>query len=207
MQFCDRLLEIPITVVLIIGGYQFYFWCQRQTFYAPRYLPMAWDARIGFDPRWVWVYSGLYYPMILLAALAQPSWADYARTVGGFLFLLAGQMVFFLRFPVAIPLAWRENPTVAQARAAHPRSMRFLDTVWHYDKLRNSMPSMHVSVATMVDLTISARWPWFGLGGWLFPALIGVSAIKTKQHYLLDVPAGAVMGVAAYATWSLMWPS
>jgi hypothetical protein len=31
---------------------------------------------IYFDPRWVWIYSGLYYPMILLAALVR---ADVAR--------------------------------------------------------------------------------------------------------------------------------
>lgn len=201
MTLFDRAIELAITVVLIIGGYQFYFWCQRQTFYEPRYLTTAWDAKINFDPRWVWVYSGLYYPMILLAALAQGSWADYARTVGGFLFLLACQMFFFLRFPVAIPAEWRMSEAVAASREVFPRSMRFLDTVWRYDKLRNSMPSMHVSVATMVDLTISASWPWFAWVGWLFPVLIGASALKTKQHYVVDVLPGAAMGAAAFLVW------
>jgi membrane-associated phospholipid phosphatase len=201
MTSFDRGLEVVITIVLIVGGYQFYFWAQRQTFYEPRYLPTKLDSKITFDPRWVWVYSGLYYPMILLAALAQYSWAAYARTVGGFLFLLACQMFFFLRFPVAIPIGWRSNDAVETARLQHPRSMKFMDTVWYYDKLRNSMPSMHVSIATMVDLTISASWPWFAWVGWLFPVLIGASAIKTKQHYLLDVPAGAIMGIAAFECW------
>lgn len=201
MTLFDRALELAMTVVLIIGGYQFYFWCQRQTFYAPRYLTTPWDAKISFDPRWVWVYSGLYYPMILLAAFAQASWSDYARVVGGFLFLLACQMFFFLRFPVAIPAEWRYTEAVRASRFSHPRSMRFLDTVWHYDKLRNSMPSMHVSVATMVDLTISASWPWFAWVGWLFPVLIGASALKTKQHYVVDVVPGAAMGAIAFFVW------
>lgn len=204
MTIFDRGLELAMTVVLIIGGYQFYFWCQRQSFYAPRYLVTALDSRIAFDPRWVWVYSGLYYPMILLAALSQASWGDYARTVGGFLFLLACQMFFFLRFPVAIPADWRDAPAVHASRSRFPKSMRFLDTVWHYDKLRNSMPSMHVSVATMVDLTISANWPWFAWVGWLFPVLIGASALKTKQHYVVDVLPGAAMGAVAFFVWRAM---
>ncbi|MET3995864.1 membrane-associated phospholipid phosphatase [Bradyrhizobium sp. S3.9.2] len=197
----DRTLEIFITVVLIVGGYQFYFWAQRQTFFRPRYLVTRWDAIIDFDPRWVWVYSGLYYPMIVLAALSQPNWRSYAVTVGGFLFLLAGQLYFFLVHPVAIPEAWRDHARATPTAADHPRSMRFLEVVWSYDKLRNSMPSMHVSVATMVDLTISNSWPLFAYVGWLFPVLIGTSALKTKQHYCLDVVPGAVMGAAAFYIW------
>jgi membrane-associated phospholipid phosphatase len=213
MNLFDRLLEIPLTIVLIIGGYQFYFWCQRQTFYEARYLETSWDRRVVFDPRWVWIYSGLYYPMIVLAAMSQPDWPTYAATVGGFLFLLAVQMYFFIFHPVAIPKSWREtvrarfddaypiNVPIDIARKEYPRSMRFLDLVWSYDKLRNSMPSMHVSVATMVDLTISQHWPAFLYVGWLFPVLIGVSAIRTKQHYLADVIPGALVGYAAFTFW------
>ncbi|MET4240272.1 phosphatase PAP2 family protein [Bradyrhizobium sp. RT10b] len=201
MTLFDRGLEIFITVVLIIGGYQFYFWAQRQAFFRPRYLVTRWDAIIGFDPRWVWVYSGLYYPMIVLAALAQSDWRAYAVTVGGFLFLLAAQLYFFLVHPVAIPEEWRDDARAAPLAIACPRSMRFLEVVWSYDKLRNSMPSMHVSVATMVDLTISHSWPGFAFVGWLFPVLIGASALKTKQHYCVDVVPGAVMGAVAFYAW------
>jgi membrane-associated phospholipid phosphatase len=197
----DRLLELLITPVLIIGGYQFYFWAQRQRFFPAKTLETPMDDWVTFDARWVWVYSGLYYPMILLVALAQPSWHDYAWTCGGFLFLLACQMYFFLFHPVEIPREWRYTLDVESARLWSPRSMAFLDLVWSYDKLRNSMPSMHVSVATMVDLCISHRWPSFAYVGWLFPVLIGASALKTKQHYVVDVVPGAVMGAAAYFAW------
>lgn len=36
MLWSDRILEAALTIVLIIGGYQFYFWAQRQTFYEAR---------------------------------------------------------------------------------------------------------------------------------------------------------------------------
>ena len=59
MEIFDRLLEIAITIVLIIGGYQFYFWAQRQGLFEARFLETRFDSMISYDPRWVWVYSGL----------------------------------------------------------------------------------------------------------------------------------------------------
>jgi membrane-associated phospholipid phosphatase len=204
MNLFDRLLEIPLTIVLIIGGYQFYFWAQRQDFYKPRFLETRFDDLVYFDSRWVWIYCVLYYPMIVLVAFAQPTWRDYAITSGGFLFLLACQMYFFLRHPVAIPTVWRYSLQVTESRKKHPRSMRLMDLVWSYDKFRNSMPSMHVSVATMVDLQISAQWTWFSWVGWIFPVLIGMSALKTKQHYVVDVVPGAIMGLIAFYAWNYL---
>jgi membrane-associated phospholipid phosphatase len=201
MILTDRILELFITVVLIVGGYQFYFWAQRQTFRDARYFETALDELIRFNPRWVWIYSGLYYPMILLAALSVPSWQAYAYTVGCFLTLLAIQVTFFVLWPVAIPASWRSAAAVGDARATYPHSMRMLDLVWSYDKLRNSLPSMHVSVAMMVDLTIGSNWPVAGYVGLLFPFLIAASALKTKQHYVVDVIPGAILGVLVFVGW------
>jgi hypothetical protein len=207
MDLFDRLLEIPITVVLIIGGYQFYFWCQRQSFYEARYLPMRLDARIAFDPRWVWVYSGLYYPMIVLAALAQPSWPDYARTVGGFLFCWPS------RWRSSCAFRWRSRWTGARAnvmaaRTRHPA----LDAV-HGRGLALRQAAQCDAVDARLGRhdggpdALGAAGRGLRWIGWLFPALIGISAIKTKQHYLLDIPAGAAMGAAAFFAWTHVWPS
>lgn len=201
MDLFDRFLELFITVVLIIGGYQFYFWAQRQTFFDARYFETSWDEKITFDPRWVWIYSGLYYPMILLAALSVPTWQAFAHCVGCFLTLLAIQVTFFVLWPVAIPAEWRSCFDVRRAAYRHPKSMKMLNLVWSYDKLRNSLPSMHVSVATMVDLTIWQNWPVAGYVGGLFPLLIAASALKTKQHYVVDVVPGALLGAAIFFAW------
>jgi membrane-associated phospholipid phosphatase len=191
-----RFIEMLMTVVLIVGGYQFYFWAQRRTTPPARYFETRFDAMIDFDPRWVWIYSGLYYPMILLAALSLPTWAAYSYAVGCFLSLLIVQVLFFITFPVAIPAHWRAVP-----RDKHPLSMKMLDMVWSFDKLRNSLPSMHVSVAMMVDLTIWQNWPLAGYVGGLFPLLIAISALKTKQHYVVDVIPGAILGASIFFVW------
>jgi membrane-associated phospholipid phosphatase len=198
MHLLDRIIEIAMTVVLIIGGYQFYFAAQRCRWRPARLLETRFDGWIKYDPRWVWVYSGLYYPMILLAALALPTWREFALAVGCYLALLVVQLAFFLFVPVEIPVSWR---SVWCAPWEGTVSQRFLDVVWSYDKLRNSMPSMHVSVATMTDLMIWREWPAAGQIGLLFPALIAISALKTKQHYVVDVVPGAVLGVAVYFAW------
>lgn len=197
MTLLERGIEAAITVVLIFGGYSWYFWAQRRRWFAARTLETRFDGMIGYDPRWVWVYSGLYYPMIVLAAFAVPTWRDFALAVGGFLALLVVQMAFFLFLPVEIPATWREQ----RAAWAGSWSQSFLDLVWSFDKLRNSMPSMHVSVATMVDLTIWREWPSIGAVGMLFPALIAISALKTKQHYVVDVVPGAALGALVFFAW------
>jgi membrane-associated phospholipid phosphatase len=194
----DRAIEVAMTVVLIVGGYQFYFWAQRRRWFRARRLETRFDAMIAYDPRWVWVYSGLYYPMIVLAALSIPTWQDYARAVGCYLALLAVQVAFFLVLPVEIPAGWR---TRWRAPWEGTWSQRFLDLVWSFDRLRNSMPSMHVSVATVTDLVIWREWPAAGVAGIAFPLLIAVSALKTKQHYVVDVVPGAVLGAAVFWAW------
>ncbi|MBP6918437.1 MAG: phosphatase PAP2 family protein [Legionellaceae bacterium] len=124
--------------------------------------------------------------------------------MGGFLFLLMMQTYFFLRHPVAAPAVWRENARKSSISRKFPRSMRFVELVWSFDNARNSMPSMHVSVATMVDLTISQAYPNFIFVGWLFPVLIGTSALKIKQHYVVDLVPGAIIGAIAFYIWHWM---
>jgi len=201
MPLFDRVLEVFVTVVLIVGGYQFYFWAQRRRWVEARTLETRFDSMIEYDPRWVWVYSGLYYPMIVLAAMSVPTWRDYALAVGCYLALLAVQMAFFLFAPVEIPAEWRVR---ARATWEGTWSQWFIDVVWSFDKLRNSMPSMHVSVATVTDLTIWREWPTVGHVGALFPLLIAVSALKTKQHYVVDVVPGAALGVLVFFGWQTL---
>lgn len=203
MGLADRVIELAMTIVLIIGGYQFYFWSQRQKFRQSRTLITRLDSWFTYDARWVWVYSGLYYPMILMAALAVPGWREFAFVVGCYLTLLFVQVQFFLWWPTEVPEQWRKDARAGWVAKHGPytRSQQFMDFVWSYDKMRNGCPSMHVSMAMMTDLTISAYWPSAAYWGWLFPVLIAASAIKTKQHFVADVIPGAVCGALVFYGW------
>jgi membrane-associated phospholipid phosphatase len=54
---------------------------------------------------------------------------------------------------------------------------------------------MHTSVAMLTALYLQ---PHFGAWAFSFPALIALSCLFTKQHYLVDLPAGAALGWVAY---------
>lgn len=185
MNATDYIIQLTLSVFLIVGAYQFYFWCQRHPLTEPRRLKLALDDRIPYRPRWVWIYSFLYYPVILYVNLIVGSPAQFTRVAISYILLLLLQMAFFVGFPVATPASWR------RADSGRSFSERFLALVQRFDSCANCFPSMHVSVATLTALHL---YPRAGVWALLFPALIGISTLFTKQHYVVDVPAGAALG-------------
>ena len=185
MRTTDLIFQLCMSVVLIIGVYQFYFWCQRNHLTQPRQLRLPLDDAIPFVPRWVWIYSCLYYPVIVYINFVTESPRHFLHLAMSYIVLLLFQMAFFVVFPVATPAEWRMR------NAGRGRSERFLAFVQSFDAPSNSFPSMHTSVAMLTALHLAPQ-----LGGWAycFPALIALSCLFTKQHYLLDLPAGAALG-------------
>ncbi len=194
MTLVDYVINLILSVFLIIGVYQFYFWCQRNPLTAPRELGLTVDEWIPYRPAWVWVYTLLYYPAILYTNWIVGSPREFTHMVVSYLVLLALQMGFFLAFPVVTPAAWR----VGNARRTW--SERFLALVYKFDARSNSFPSMHTSVATLTALHL---YPTLGAWALSFPALIGASCLFTKQHYVVDIPAGAALGWTAYEVFRL----
>ena len=189
MPAIDYVIHLVLSVILIIGGYQFYFWCQRNGRAAPRELKLALDERLPYWPSWVWIYSFLYYPLILYVNLVTRSAREFTHVATSYFVLLSVQMAFFLAFPVATPEHWRrynQRRTLAE---------RFLALVQKFDARSNSFPSMHVSVAMLTALHLA---PHTGPAAFAFPVLIALSCIFTKQHYVIDLPAGALLGWGTY---------
>jgi membrane-associated phospholipid phosphatase len=105
-------------------------------------------------------------------------------------------MCFFTLFPVATPLAWR---TCNQSRG---RSERFLAYIQSLDARSNSFPSMHTSVATLTSLhLVNTVGPLI----FLFPVLIALSCLFTKQHYFVDLPAGALLGLFVFQVFKFLY--
>lgn len=185
MKPSDYIIHLTISIFLIVGVYQFYFWCQRHHLTEPKRLNLPLDDRIPYWPSWVWIYSFLYYPLILYTNLIVQSPGHFTHLAISYLLLLGFQMPFFLLFPVATPEGWRK------CNGHRSYSERFLAFVQGFDASSNSFPSMHTSVATLTALHL---YPSLGVSSWSFPVLIGLSCLFTKQHYLVDLPAGAALG-------------
>ncbi len=79
MAFTDYVVHLILSVFLIIGVYQFYFWCQRNVIGRPRDLSLGIDEFIPYWPSWVWIYSFLYYPMILYINLVIESPREFTH--------------------------------------------------------------------------------------------------------------------------------
>lgn len=194
MDTADYVIDLILTVFLIIGVYQFYFWCQRKA-RAPRDLHLPIDDLIPYWPSWVWVYSFLYYPAILYVNWVTDSHRQFSYIVMSYLVLLGLQMMFFLIFPVSTPEAWRTWNTRSNV------SERFLAFVQRFDARSNSFPSMHTSVAMLTAFHLQSH---LGIQVFAFPILIGLSCLFTKQHYVIDIPAGALLGWFAHRLFSFL---
>jgi len=194
MTIADHVVHLVLGVILIIGGYQFYFWCQRNPLGPVRELRLPLDDRIPYWPAWVWIYSFLYYPAILYTNWVVESSRQFVYLAVSFLGLLVMQMAFFVLFPVATPESWRA------INGRQTWSERFLAFVQRLDARSNSFPSMHTSVAMLTALYLQ---PHLGTWAFLFPVLIALSCLFTKQHYVVDLPAGAALGWLAYRVFAI----
>lgn len=185
MKITDYAVHLVLSVFLIVGVYQFYFWCQRNYVASPRELKLRVDEWIPYWPSWVWIYSCIYYPLILYLNFVLESSRQFTHVAMSYMLLLGLQMAFFVLFPVATPEHWRA------INRRHTLSERFLAFVQRFDARSNSFPSMHTSVAMLTALHLV---PHLGALAFAFPVLIALSCLFTKQHYVIDLPAGALLG-------------
>jgi membrane-associated phospholipid phosphatase len=195
MRLIDYAINLVLSVFLIVGVYQFYFWCQRNPVSAPRQLKLRIDDWIPYWPSWVWIYSCIYYPLILYLNVVVESQRQFTHMAMSYVLLLGLQMVFFLLFPVTTPERWRAY------NLRRTLSEQFLALVQRFDARSNSFPSMHMSVATLTALHLQ---PHLGTLAFAFPALIAPSCLFTKQHYVLDLPGGALLGWVAFRAYAAL---
>lgn len=178
-----------------------YFTLQRLTLFPARTLPLsAIDRAIDFDPRWVWAYQSVYLLLTIVPWLITTRLELY-RYARGFVQLSAVGFAFFLLLPVRGP-----RPDVEAA------DFMFRILQW-YDRPLNCFPSLHVGLAAysvLVATSVSrgcmkavARWSLVSLAG-LWTAAIAYAALATKQHYAIDLPAGALLAcVCHWYTWHM----
>lgn len=195
MKLIDYGINLVLSVILIVGVYQFYFWCQRNYLAAPREMKLRVDEWIPYWPSWVWIYSCIYYPLILYLNFVLESSRQFTYVAMSYVLLLGLQMAFFVLFPVATPEHWRAY------NRRRTLSERFLAFVQRFDARSNSFPSMHTSVAMLTALHLL---PHLGVLAFAFPVLIALSCLFTKQHYVIDLPAGALLGWTTFHAYGIL---
>ena len=152
------------------------------------------DDWISFQPGAFWAYVSLWF-YVGIAPAFLPSLRALLGYGAWISALCASGLLCFYLWPTAVPSqAHQLDPAVADH--AGFAMMRGLDAAG------NACPSLHVATAMFSAcwihrLLAAARAPaWLGLinAGWF--VLIAWSTVAVRQHVVLDVVAGAALGMA-----------
>lgn len=202
MRWRERMAaEVPAKVAvwlgLAVGICVPYFALQRVDAFARQSVPVTpIDRWVAFEPAWIGAYVSLalLVPLAPLLAARRDELARYAR---GLALLCAVCFAIFLVFPVLGP-----RPDAAPTGGLYA-------WIVSVDRPANSMPSLHAGL-TVYSLLFAGRVLRGGAhrtpplavraAGLGWGALILFSTLATKQHWLVDLPAGALVAWAAHAS-------
>lgn len=182
------LRKLLLTVVLNLGFWASYAWLGRHAVFQPWTPPLTWfDRTIPFQPQpWGWIYLSQFLFTGGLPWLVDTKEGLRRYSVGLVVMSLTSFAVF-LFFPVASP------------RPAAPEVSVAMAVILGYDGPWNAFPSLHAGFLIYMGRLV---WRMFGREAPLMLGVIAVSwggailyaTIATRQHYALDLVAGALIG-------------
>jgi membrane-associated phospholipid phosphatase len=153
----------------------------------------GWIPRLGIDdwvPLWpIWVFPYLLtLPGLLLAGISGArSMSD--RTFLQFAATIAVAMLMCYACFAIIP-SYVERPELAGSEYA----TALLRSLYAQDRPNNAFPSLHIAL-TVGWCFIWCNWRPSLTGLWVFITIvICLSTLLTRQHYVLDVAGGALVG-------------
>ncbi|MDO8249664.1 MAG: phosphatase PAP2 family protein [Rhodoferax sp.] len=176
----------PLFIALFFGAYLYLL---KSPVYPITVMPVTvLDQFIGFQPRAIWLYVSLWVYVSLPPALlgTRRELFDYAAAMAAA--CLMGLLIFYF-WPTAVPAAQVDW-------ALHP-GMDFLKSM---DAGGNAFPSLHVATAAFSAVWFNFILSRFGaprsvLGlNWAWCAGIVYSTVAIRQHVVVDVIAGLVLG-------------
>jgi membrane-associated phospholipid phosphatase len=183
----EKLVVSVLLQLLVAGGFVAVERMTRNSAVpAPSWLVTPLDSAIPVVAETVWLYVSWYPAPLLLLCLERHHFRRGATAVLlAFLFCVVG----FIALPVSI-----DRPAIGSSDGLSPRALQAL---YALDPPVNLFPSFHAAVAAVM----AAARSWFTrlqgpLALWM--SAICLSCVTTKQHYVLDVVAGIVVGLVAY---------
>jgi membrane-associated phospholipid phosphatase len=156
----------------------------------PAHLPaLPLDRALPVQPEWMLVYGSLYLFMIVLPLLVVRDPALFRRALQAYLAVMIVAYAGFALYPTTLP-----RPTDVPGQGFAAWSLRLLYTL---DPPYNCFPSLHVAYSFVSALTCYRVHRGVGIAAVAWATLIGISTLFTKQHYVVDVVAGALSACVA----------
>lgn len=161
------------------------------TLWGPWSLPLSdFEKDIPFLPSAIYVYMTAF--LLLPLAVFFIGRKDLGRTMAGLIGIMFVCGLFFLLLPIAYP-----RPELLPAGTGW-----LTRTIYHFftiiDTPQNCIPSQHAAVCLFVALALFHRHKALGIFFTLWTIAILISALTLKQHYLIDLAAGAALGIIFY---------
>lgn len=163
--------------------------------YAPE---VALDRALSLQPTWMLVYGSLYVFVVLLPLLVVRQQELFRRAMQAYLMVMIVSYVGFVLYPTAAP-----RPAQVLGDGFSAWSLRL---AYSLDPPYGCFPSLHVAYSFVSALTCYRVHRAVGAAAGLWAALIGVSTLYTKQHYVVDVIAGALAAYVAYVLFLRSYP-
>lgn len=183
----DVIALVAAKNMLVLAGYQMYFWPQHNHEPTKKiYLqPTALDRWIPAVPIVFWIYSPLYYVFFSLTILCLKNFN--ITTLNAWL-MLTHASFWYVNFPTRISQEFREQVR----KVPTDRLTRFIMELVHsQDTEGNACPSMHCAFAVFLAFI---TYPFYPMLSIVFPLLVALSCLLSKQHMILDIIPGFVLG-------------
>jgi membrane-associated phospholipid phosphatase len=187
-------LKLGLLVILYPLVFLPYFFLQRHHFFPATTISSGWfDRLIPFSDQAVWPYFSIYLLLPVGPLFMDRRYQLLHYAAGVALLSLIADLIF-LCWPTACP-----RPHVAGVNTVYGLLIAV-------DSSFNAFPSLHAAFAVysalcagLVLRELGSHRVW-RLGIWFWAFLILYATLATRQHVVVDVIAGSVIGAAAYAT-------
>ena len=184
---------------LLVSLAPMYFAIAILTRGGPTHAPeVALDRALPLQPSWMLVYGSLYVFVVVLPLLVVRDRQLFRRAMQAYLTVMLAAYAGFLLYPTAAP---RPDEVAGAGFAAW--SLRL---AYSLDPPYNCFPSLHVAYSFVSALTCYRVHRGVGAAAAIWAALIGVSTLYTKQHYVADVVVGAATAYVAYVLFLRSYP-
>jgi fatty acid desaturase/membrane-associated phospholipid phosphatase len=187
----DSLTKLSLFIGLGLLVAAPYFAIQRHPLFPAILMPSTFfDRAVPYWEPAIWLYLSLYLLLTLPLLLAR-NYRILFQMAFGFGWIAIVSHSLFLVWPTAVP----------PLPLATPVTSPIMRLVLAADSNLNALPSLHASLAIYCALCcaylLKSRKSKAAI--WLWTTLVLVSTLLAERHVVLDLCAGAALGVAAYA--------
>ena len=186
-QHAERaLLTLGLVLLFVVG----YFAVGHSRDSAQAFdLNTHFDDLIPFVPASIWIYVWVF-PAALMPLFVVRCPRLFRLTAAAYAIAIAVSLVCFTLLPVTSQRLRAPRSALDPGQA----SDWLVALVYAVDPPYNLFPSLHLSIAALAALSVWSASRRYGLIAFVAVILVGVSVCTAKQHFVLDVVGGLVVG-------------